>query len=57
MVSKNVEPVLPKPPKKVYEAPALIYEGQITTRAGTVPGPVAGEGVGPIDPAGLFGNP
>lgn len=56
MFVKEVELVVGKPFKKVYEVPAIIYEGQITTRAGTVPGPIAGEGADPIDPSGLFGN-
>lgn len=33
-----------------YEAPAIVYEGQISTRAGTPITPVA------VDPADLFGN-
>ena len=41
-----------EPPERVpYEAPAIIYEGQITTRAGT-PLPESGG----MDPADLFGN-
>jgi hypothetical protein len=38
----------------VYEAPAVVYEGVITTRAGT---PIGGEQDGAdVDPADLFGN-
>ncbi len=41
--------------EKSYEAPAVIYEGLITTRAGTViSGPVNGDPS--VDPADLFGN-
>ena len=39
-----------------YETPAIIYEGLITTRAGSPPGggaPDPGEGLDPVD---LFGN-
>lgn len=36
-----------------YQAPAIIYEGKITTRAGTPLAPGNGDGV---DPADLFGN-
>ena len=35
-----------------YEAPAIIYEGELTTRAGTVPGP----GAPGADPADIFGG-
>ena len=37
-----------------YESPAIIYEGEITTRAGSPPGP-GFEDPG-VDPADLFGN-
>ncbi len=37
-----------------YEAPAIVYEGELTTRAGT-PIPVQGPDSG-VDPADLFGN-
>ena len=40
-----------------YEAPAIIYEGVISTRAGT--GDPLGDGSGSddsVDPADLFGN-
>lgn len=36
-----------------YESPAIIYEGEITTRAGTPP---EGSGAQGVDPADLFGN-
>ena len=41
--------------KKPYEAPAIIYNGVITTRAGS---PTGGDGDGAdgIDPADLFGD-
>lgn len=37
-----------------YEAPAIIYEGEVTTRAGSRPGgaPIPSD----VDPAKLFGN-
>lgn len=40
---------------RVYKAPAIIYEGTISTRAGTPlpPGPGGDDGV---DPADLFGG-
>jgi len=38
--------------REAYEAPQIIYEGELTTRAGTVnPNPISG-----VDPADLFGN-
>jgi hypothetical protein len=40
----------------VYEAPAIIYEGTITTRAGSQTGGPAGSGESGVDPADLFGN-
>jgi hypothetical protein len=40
--------------QQVYEAPQIIYESQITTRAGS---PLSNpSGVNDIDPADLFGN-
>jgi hypothetical protein len=45
-----VEPV--KAEKQAYEAPVVIYEGLITTRAGS---PVGG-GDRSVDPADLFRN-
>jgi hypothetical protein len=41
----------PESEQKEYEAPAIVYEGKITTRAGSPEG--AGDGV---DPADLFGK-
>jgi len=47
---KNVNPN----EQYIYETPAIIYEGMITTRAGSaLPG---GEGGDAVDPADLFGN-
>ncbi|MCA9873231.1 MAG: hypothetical protein KC441_06240 [Anaerolineales bacterium] len=40
---------------KPYEAPAVIYEGLITTRAGTPTGSGASSD-NAVDPADLFGN-
>ncbi len=37
-----------------YEAPAVIYEGLITTRAGTPTGSTGSDNA--VDPADLFGN-
>lgn len=49
----------PQPPtvtidnQRTYEVPAIIYEGTITTRAGS---PTGGDGGNGLDPADLFGN-
>jgi hypothetical protein len=48
--SSNVNPSK----KNTYEAPAIIYQGIITTRAGSNIGAGSGEGI--VDPADLFGN-
>ena len=43
-----------------YETPAIIYEGLITTRAGSVPTSPendGGGGGGGADPAQIFGSP
>jgi hypothetical protein len=42
-----------------YEAPAIIYEGLITTRAGSVPQRPESDGGsgGGADPANIFGGP
>lgn len=41
-----------------YEAPAIIYEGLITTRAGSVPqSPDRNSGSGAADPGNAFGGP
>lgn len=42
--------------KTVYEAPAIIYKGFITTRAGSVFGNPNGSGESSVDPADLFGD-
>ncbi len=39
--------------QRSYEVPAVIYEGTITTRAGS---PVGGGGEEGVDPADLFGT-
>lgn len=40
--------------QNMYEAPAIIYKGTISTRAGSAdPG---GSGESAVDPADLFGN-
>lgn len=43
----------PKVDKQAYEAPTVIYEGTITTRAGS---PLGGGGESVVDPADLFGK-
>jgi hypothetical protein len=43
----------PKAAKQVYETPTVIYEGTITTRAGT---PLGGGDENVVDPADLFGR-
>lgn len=40
--------------QRAYEVPAIIYEGTITTRAGSPEG--GGDGESSIDPADLFGS-
>jgi hypothetical protein len=40
-----------RPERVPYEAPSIIYEGQITTRAGTEESSQPG-----VNPADLFGN-
>lgn len=37
-----------------YEAPLIIYEGELTTRAGTPPNTITGDY--DVDPSKLFGN-
>lgn len=39
--------------EKEYEAPAIVYEGKITTRAGSPTGVEPGDA---IDPSRLFGK-
>ena len=41
--------------KLAYQSPAIIYEGMITTRAGSPIG-FGGDGEDSVDPANLFGN-
>jgi len=42
--------------KKLYEPPAIVHEGVVSTRAGSTPN-LAGEDVEPgVDPADLFGS-
>jgi hypothetical protein len=49
---KGQQPI-PQPEKApIYETPAIVYEGVITTRAGTP----EGDGSEAVDPAELFGN-
>ena len=42
--------------EKQYEAPAVIYDGSITTRAGSPLGGGDGNGTDGIDPADLFND-
>ena len=42
--------------KITYEAPAIIYKGLITTRAGSPTGDPSGSGESSVDPADLFGD-
>lgn len=42
--------------QNLYEAPAIIYKGTITTRAGTPFGEPGGSGESAVDPADLFGD-
>ena len=53
-VHEPQQPTAHRDNQHTYEAPAIIYEGVITTRAGS---PLGGDGDGTvIDPADLFGN-
>lgn len=47
--------ILPKP-LQPYTAPAIIYEGQISTRAGLPVGSIAPIDGGKVDPIDLFSN-
>ena len=42
--------------KSRYEAPAIIYEGVITTRAGSVINSIFNPDERQVDPGDLFGN-
>lgn len=60
-VRKDAETKQDRPQRSLsYEAPAIIYEGKISTRAGTpttVANPdVGGGGGGAADPADIFGG-
>ena len=55
---KNGPEAKEKREKKSYEPPSIIYEGLISTRAGS-PTSLSGEsegGASLVDPADLFGN-
>ena len=43
-------------PQKPYNPPAIIYEGQISTRAGSPVGPIAPSDSQDVDPIDLFNN-
>ncbi len=43
----------PKDERREYEAPAIIYEGELTTRAGSTPGGIDEH---EVDPSKLFGS-
>ena len=43
-------------PLPLYEQPAIIYDGSITTRAGSPLGGGDGNGADGVDPADLFGE-
>jgi len=43
-------------PSQVYTPPAIIYQGQISTRAGSPIGPIAPSDDGTVDPIDLFGD-
>jgi hypothetical protein len=51
---QNLDPQQDKNEVKPYESPRIIYESQITTRAGS---PLSNtNGIDDIDPADLFGE-
>lgn len=53
LINKDPQPQPVNPDNQcMYEAPAIIYEGTITTRAGTP----TGSGDSGVDPADLFGS-
>ncbi|MBK9052465.1 MAG: hypothetical protein IPL78_16610 [Chloroflexi bacterium] len=43
-------------PLRVYQSPAVIYEGTISTRAGSPIGPISPSDDRAIDPVDLFGD-
>jgi len=49
---KGQQPATQPEKTPTYEIPAIVYEGMITTRAGTP----EGDGSEAVDPAELFGN-
>ena len=54
--AKGSTEIKEKQEKKPYEPPAIIYEGIITTRAGSPASLLEESKEGGIDPADLFGN-
>ena len=46
----------PTKPLQPYSAPTIIYEGQISTRAGSPVGPIAPTDRGDVDPIDLFSD-
>lgn len=47
----------PDPERAPYETPAIVFKGEITTRAGSFMGPGKdGESLPGVDPAELFGS-
>ena len=53
--NKNQQKSMQQDGKRPYEAPAIIYTGIISTRAGSPLGGGNSDPVG-VDPADLFGN-
>ncbi len=51
--NENVKENVSIESRAVYESPAVVYEGKISTRAGSPLGPSGSDGV---DPADLFGE-
>ncbi|MFO7680615.1 MAG: hypothetical protein R6X34_11235 [Chloroflexota bacterium] len=47
------QPIDHKQEQQVYASPAIIYEGTLSTRAGS---PITGGAPDGVDPADLFGN-
>jgi hypothetical protein len=50
---KPIQPIDHKQKQQVYASPAIIYEGTISTRAGS---PITSGSPDGVDPADLFGN-